>query len=99
MARHLHIDPVNGLSGDMFLGMLFDLGCPPEVVVEALRPLKTAAPWRIATRSVLKHGIRACQVTVAVGGPEVAGHGHDDDHAPHTHGHTHEHAHGHDHAH
>lgn len=99
MARHLHLDPVNGLSGDMFLGILFDLGCPPEVVSEALRHLPVASPWKLTTRRVQKHGLAACQAQVLVGGAELAAHTHDDDHGAHGHGHAHGLSHGHDHTH
>lgn len=97
--RHLHLDPVGGIAGDMFLAALIDLGCPPEVIVDGLRHLKTEQPWKLSARRVMRHEIGAAHVTVAVGGAGLVAHSHDDDHGHDHHGHDHAHRHGHTHDH
>lgn len=107
--RHLHLDPVGGIAGDMFLAALVDLGCPLEVIREGLRHLKTQQPWKLSAKRVERHAIGAVHLTVAVGGEGLVAHAHDDDHGHdhhcgqdahrHDHAHAHDHGHGHSHSH
>lgn len=40
--RHLHLEPLGGIAGDMFLGAAIDLGLPLEVVASAVGALDLA---------------------------------------------------------
>lgn len=92
--QHLHIDCFSGISGDMMLGALLDLGVPEEVVHAALAPLdlpgvslhtSTVTRGGLVGRKVdvLHHGIVAGDAHGPVSARE---HG---DHAPHPHEHHH----------
>lgn len=105
---HLHLDPVGGIAGDMFLAALIDLGCPLKVVTDGLQHLKTEFPWKLSVHKVERHAIGASHLNVTIGGAALVAHSHDDDHGhdhhcgqdagrhDHAHGaHTHDHAHSH----
>lgn len=62
MATHLHIDCFSGVSGDMTLGALLDLGVPENVVQIALDSLGLPAKLRI--EKVKKGGFAASKATV-----------------------------------
>jgi uncharacterized protein (TIGR00299 family) protein len=96
---HLHIDAVSGLSGDMLLGGLLDLGLPLARLTEGLGRLDLELP-AMELRPVDRHGVRASRLFIAEDGafpPEPAGaaggHGHHHDH-DHAHDHDHDHDHG-----
>ena len=55
-----YLDLFTGLSGDMFLGVLADAGCPVEVMQQALADL----PVTLAAESVTRGGLRGTQVHV-----------------------------------
>lgn len=99
--RHLHVEQIGGVSGDMFLGMLIALGADPAGIEGALERL-VGPRLRLDVERVSSHGFDAVRVRVLVDGhpaddpassdgrhltPE-ASHGprHDHDHtAPHDH--------------
>ncbi len=60
---HLYIDCFSGLSGDMALGALIDLGVPVDWLKEQLTPL-LADRFDITCETVFKSGIHAVDVTV-----------------------------------
>jgi uncharacterized protein (TIGR00299 family) protein len=61
---HAYLDLFTGLSGDMFLGLLADAGCPLEVMQAALADL----PLALSAESVTRGGLRGTLVRVT--GPE-----------------------------
>ncbi|MBD3335146.1 MAG: nickel pincer cofactor biosynthesis protein LarC [Candidatus Eisenbacteria bacterium] len=65
--RILHIDPVGGLSGDMFLGALLHLGWPLESLHEELRDLGLDAV-RVTVEERLHQGISCKGVVVQAAG-------------------------------
>lgn len=104
MSLLLHVDGASGISGDMCLGALVDLGVPVGRLEEGLRSLRLPG-WTLAARRVVKGGVSATKVDVVL----EAGDGSDaHHHAPsgarahrhdHDHDHDHDHHHGHDHGH
>lgn len=58
-----HLDPVGGISGDMFLGALVDAGVPLPALQEALSDL-LADGVRISARAVERSHVPATQVLV-----------------------------------
>ncbi len=96
-SRFAIIDPASGISGDMLLGALADLGAGEDWLREL--PGRLGCPEvEVATQQVDRAGVRACQVSVRLPGGAVE--------APaavigHTHGaadHAHEHGQAHGHA-
>ena len=89
---HLHIDAFAGISGDMTVAALHDLGVPEEVFLGALASLPVTLPECRFERA-LRGGIAGWRFRVA---------GHDTHAHAHGHSHTHDHrqgGHGHDHHH
>ncbi len=100
--RILHIDPFSGVSGDMTVAALRDLGVPEDVFQDALASLSVKLP-RCRFERGDRGGIAGWRFRVeghdGIEG-ELAGHHHHHDHGHHHHGeHAHHHAHPHDHAH
>jgi uncharacterized protein (TIGR00299 family) protein len=62
--RYVHFDGSSGLSGDMVLGALIDLGVPPALFKEKMAGLRL--PVEIAVRTVRRNGFRALKVDVRV---------------------------------
>jgi len=95
--RVLYLDPFSGIAGDMFLGLLFDLGVDEEAMVAELERL--GLRFDLAVSQVEKNGIAAIHTHVTVpSGDEDEEHEHAHDHE-HEHPHEHEHSHGHEHPH
>jgi len=59
----LYYDCFSGISGDMNLGALLDLGVSKEVLTEGLQKLNTEG-WRLEIISDQRHGITGTKVTV-----------------------------------
>ena len=100
--RILHIDPFSGVSGDMTVAALRDLGVPEDIFQDALASLSVKLPMCRFERGD-RGGIAGWRFRVeghdGIEG-ESAGHHHHHDHGHHHHGeHAHHHAHPHDHAH
>jgi uncharacterized protein (TIGR00299 family) protein len=101
----LYYDCFSGISGDMNLGAMLDLGIPREVLENGLQKLNVKG-WRLEVASDQRHGITGTRVTVIADSEEKNNHEHEHthehehphDHA-HVHGHTHEHEHEHPHDH
>ncbi len=85
----LYYDCFSGISGDMNLGALLDLGVSRETLVSGLQKLNTGG-WQLEITRDQRHGITGTKVTVVT-----------DDHHDHDYGsgQTHEHSHEHDHSH
>ena len=109
MSNHQHtliIDGTSGISGDMTVAALLDLGASEEHLREQLATLPVDG-FSISVTRVNKHGIDACDFDVQLA-EELENHDHDmawlygnEAAAEHTHEHHHhdhgEHAHDHDH--
>ena len=61
----LYLDCPSGVSGDMLLGALIDLGVEPGAIAEPLRSLPLGE-WSLAAREVERAGLRATQAVVRV---------------------------------
>ena len=101
MSNHQHtliIDGTSGISGDMTVAALLDLGASEEHLREQLATLPVDG-FEIAVTRVNKHGIDACDFDVQLAS-ELENHDHDmawlygnDVTAEHTHEHAHHHDH------
>ncbi len=59
----LYLDPIGGVSGDMLLGLLLDLGLPLAELEAGLRALPLEG-WQLASRRELRQGIAGCRALV-----------------------------------
>ena len=93
MGKILYFDCFAGISGDMTLGALLDLGIDKEAFLEEIKKINVDG-FKIELGRAEKNGIGAVDVDVDVGieGDEGGHHHHD-------HGHAHENCHGHEHGH
>ncbi len=109
--RVLYLDPFSGIAGDMFLGLLLDLGVDDNALVAELERL--GVRFDLSVSEVNKNGIAAISTRVTVPtGPDVGedeeehvhcdecgcDRSHDEEH-PHQHPHEHPHDHPHEHEH
>ena len=92
----LYLECYSGISGDMTVGALLDLGASRNVLEETLKSLGVGG-YHLHFGSKLKCGIDAYDFDVHLE-EEEHGHGHDHDH-DHNHGHDHNHDHTHSHPH
>jgi uncharacterized protein (TIGR00299 family) protein len=90
----LLFDCPSGISGDMTLGALVDLGVPLDVIRDALASMPLAG-WSLRAERVTRNSIAATQVHVDLEAPDPA---HADAHAQ-AHAHPQAHAHAQAHAH
>lgn len=87
--KTLYFDAFAGISGDMTVGALLDLGLPLERLRAELAKLPLDG-YAVAAERRFVNGIGAVKFDVAVDGAGAAGHhDHDHDH-DHDHGHSHE---------
>jgi uncharacterized protein (TIGR00299 family) protein len=95
--KTLHFDCFAGISGDMVLGALVDLGVDPALLRGELEKLGLGG-WKLEFDKDQRNGITGLHAVVELEGTD--GHiAHDDD-PPHEHHHEHEHdAHNHEHGH
>lgn len=68
--RHLHLDPVSGLAGDMLLGALVDLGVPVETLAGLASVVPGAALDVVRGR---RGGLAGTRVRVLVDGEDAGG--------------------------
>jgi uncharacterized protein (TIGR00299 family) protein len=61
----LWLNPTSGLSGDMLLGALLDLGAPLDAVRDALDPLGLPG-WSVAAEPTARGGLRATRALVRI---------------------------------
>ena len=91
-----YFDCFSGISGDMTLGALVDVGVPPEMLADGLSTLKLDAEFSLHFEKATKHGITGTRAIVEVHPAHTSyadshqEHGHRHDHG-HTHHHTHDH--------
>jgi uncharacterized protein (TIGR00299 family) protein len=101
----LYLDVFSGISGDMFVGAMLDLGADFKELENQLRSLNVQG-YHVHARRAQKAGIDGVKFDVHL---DDHGHGHDHphDHGDHEHGpgghhhhhHGHEHGHAHEHSH
>lgn len=104
MGKTLYLECYSGISGDMTVAALLDLGADQEVLGKVLASLPVQG-FETKISRVKKSGIDACDFDVVLDA-EIDGHdhdmeylhGHDHDHE-HSHSHEEEHAHEHTHSH
>ena len=87
----LYYDCFSGISGDMNLGAMLDLGVSEDILRSGLESLGLDG-WELKVTREQRHGIYGTMVTVVTDDD-----GHDDE--GHNHGHHHEHGHHHAHEH
>lgn len=100
MDRTLYLECESGISGDMSVAMLLDLGADREVLAEALKSMPLQG-YETRISRVNRNGIDCCDFDVVL---EEENHDHDMEYLygegeGHAHDHTHEHAHEHEHEH
>ncbi len=97
----LYYDCFSGISGDMNLGAMIDLGISRDTLISGLKKLNIDG-WRLEIATDQRNGITGTKVTVVTDEGEDAEHVHRHEHE-HLHGHEleneHEHEHGHGHGH
>lgn len=107
--RVLYLDCFSGISGDMTLGALLDLGLDSSLFLQELDKLNVGG-YSVEIKKVVKNGISGTDVNVILEEEDCEDehddhdhHQHDDHHHDHDHSHEHEHhhahSHGHDHSH
>lgn len=102
--KTLYLDIFSGISGDMFVGALLDLGVSLDALRNELARLGIAG-YRLECTRDERHQISGCKFHVHLDEQEAeedAGSGSDTEHShghSHTHQHTHEHSHTHGHSH
>ena len=96
MAKTLYLECYSGISGDMTVGALLDLGADQRLLEEQLRSLPVSG-FEIEISRVKKSGLDACDFRVILD-KEHENHDHDNEYL-YGHGHKHEHEHHHHHAH
>ena len=73
----LYLDTFSGISGDMFLGLLVDLGVNIDAIRAQLENLDLP-DWKISTQREKRRGIEGCRVSYRNSGttspPDVEGH-------------------------
>ncbi|MGB7605289.1 MAG: LarC family nickel insertion protein [Lutisporaceae bacterium] len=80
----LYFDCFSGISGDMTLGALLDLGVSQECLAESLKALKLDGEYHLDIKKALKNGIMGTMVKVVL-------HQEEHHHVNEDHAHEHEH--------
>jgi hypothetical protein len=62
-----YFDCFSGVSGDMALGALIDLGVPAEALIYAMKQLKSLKDWSIETRRERRGSITGVRVVISAG--------------------------------
>ena len=79
MPNKLYLECYSGISGDMTVAALLDLGADQQVLMEGLESLNLPG-YQLKIGRVKKNGIDACDFDVILDEPE---HHHDHDHEHH----------------
>ena len=89
MMRALLLEPFAGISGDMLLGAMVDIGVPADLLRQQVEALDLADRVELRVTAANRNGITATKVDVLVDGrTEEPGHPHGEDDAR---GHHHHH--------
>ena len=94
-----YFDCFSGISGDMTLGALVDVGVPPDILTDGLAALKLEAEFSLRFEKAIKHSITGTRAIVDVHPAHVDSHQEEAHSHGHGHSHTHEHSHHHHHEH
>lgn len=94
MRTILFYDCFAGISGDMNLAAMIDLGVDPDYLRAELSKLGMDHEFELRVSAGSRRGIHGTQVEVVLRGATEHGHHHDHGHHDHPHGHDH-HGHGH----
>ncbi len=89
--RILYLDCFSGISGDMFLGAMIDLGVPADTLDAALAQLHLPEAPRFSVSRQARRAIAGFKVEVVETQPKDGSP--TPDHHPHAHGHDHHHDH------
>src|SRR5215469_12167165 len=96
--RTLYLDLFSGISGDMFIGALIDLGLDARQLEQELTKLQLHGYHLHVTRSQ-KGSIAGTKFDVHLSSDHDHPHGHEHFHEPDSHAHSHAHAAEHSHSH
>ena len=97
MSNNLYLECYSGISGDMMVAALLDLGANEEVLNKALHSLQIDG-FKIEISRVLKSGLDACDFNVILDAKHE-NHDHDMNYLYGEHNHSHHNNHDHDHSH
>ena len=97
--RVLYYDCFCGISGDMNLAALLDLGVPKEYLLEEISKLKLDSEYEIKIEKVVKKGISGAQVNVILKNEHKSNDNDEEYIDVNDHVEGHEHSHEHDHSH
>ncbi|TXC90620.1 LarC family nickel insertion protein [Metabacillus litoralis] len=104
--KTLYLDCFSGISGDMMIGALIDVGADPTVLEEELKKLNIEEEYELQWNKVVKNGITSTKFDVILkkhahdhDHHHEHSHKHDHDHHHHEHSHKHDHDHHHEHNH
>ena len=95
MSNVLYLDCFSGISGDMFMGALLDIGARAKAIRDGLSRLGLDDEFDLLIEKTDRQGITGTRFDVLV---HPTRHDHHHEHG-HDHAHDHEHEHGHDHHH
>lgn len=96
--KTLYLDIFSGISGDMFIGALLDLGVDFHALEHELEKLGVDG-YHLHFRRAQKSAIEGVKFDVHLEHDHDHDHGHEHHHDEHQHEHAHEHGHGHHHEH
>lgn len=96
MAKELYFECYSGISGDMTVAALLDLGADRKVLEDGLASLGVDG-YRLSFSRANKNGIDAYDFCVELTETEEHPHDHDHGHGEHPHEHPHDHDHDHSH--
>ncbi|MEZ5550506.1 MAG: nickel pincer cofactor biosynthesis protein LarC [Pseudomonadales bacterium] len=100
MSRILVYDCFSGISGDMHIGAMLDLGVPEDYLRRELARLGLGDEFLLEVSPGSKLGITGTRATVQLTAPGSRSHDHDhSQHRNRDHSHRHNHSHDHEHAH
>ena len=99
MSRKLYLEGFSGISGDMTVAALLDLGASQEKLSAALKSLQLSEEFSYSITRGSSHGIAGCSFNVDCHGAEHHHHHHHEHHHDHDHEHEHHHHHEHHHDH
>ncbi|MGN0343089.1 MAG: LarC family nickel insertion protein [Roseburia sp.] len=106
MSKQLYLECYSGISGDMTVAALVDLGVDQDALQQALSTIPVSG-YQVKISRVKKSGLDVCDFDVILDAEHenhdhdmeyLYGHLHDHEHG-HDHAHTHTHSHDHDHGH
>ena len=89
--RFIYLDASHGVSGDMFLAALLDLGADETALRDTLSTLPCHDEFALHVSPLARHGLHGKQIEVQETHPHHHHHHAHGDEEAHSHGHAHEH--------